>query len=352
MATPTSAKIEELRFRVKTDPKSRHFYPLAEELRKVGAHEEAEKVLREGLANNPSYLSAWISLGRVLKETSRQNDAIEVFQKAMTLDAENLVAARLSGECFLALGDNVEAIKKFKFVNALMPGDEEIENQIAALEAILAAPVSPSNETQPALTRAEPSVREESFEPGADSERAAESAAAESTPAATVDMQSGSGEDDFPRAEDGYAATPDAGYSPAGEDLFDTAERVDGEASFAMSNDGALVVEDQAAQSLSVFENAPSHEESADVFEAVENDDPIGEVPQHAAAVHAGLAAPVSISADASIDTEASLFSPGESDGHADAAPENARPVIDQAKAAAVARLLDWEERIKRQQGE
>ena len=51
MAQPaTSPKIEELRFRLKMDPKSRLFYPLADELRKAGQTAEAEQVLGQELA--------------------------------------------------------------------------------------------------------------------------------------------------------------------------------------------------------------------------------------------------------------------------------------------------------------
>ena len=50
MAQPgITAKIEELQFRIKTDPKSRLFFPLAEEYRKNGMLPEAEHVLRTGL---------------------------------------------------------------------------------------------------------------------------------------------------------------------------------------------------------------------------------------------------------------------------------------------------------------
>src|SRR5207237_333257 len=68
MAQPAmNHKIDDLRFRLKADPKSRLFFPLAEELRKSGALPEAEEVLRSGLTHHPTYLSAWVSLGRVLR---------------------------------------------------------------------------------------------------------------------------------------------------------------------------------------------------------------------------------------------------------------------------------------------
>src|SRR5688500_9616650 len=142
MAQPaTNAKIEELRFKVKTDPKSRLFYPLAEELRKVGQTDEAERVLRTGLTVHATYLSAWVSLGRVLRDQKKDNDAVEAPTKALQLDPGNVVAARLLADAYLNLGEKVEAIKKYKLVYALMP-DEDLKEQIDALDRDLRAPAS------------------------------------------------------------------------------------------------------------------------------------------------------------------------------------------------------------------
>ena len=146
MAQPaTNAKIEELRFKVKTDPKSRLFYPLAEELRKVGQTDEAEKVLRTGLTVHATYLSAWVSLGRVLRDQKKDADAVEALSKALTIDPGNVVAARLLADAYLALGEKVEAIKKYKLVYALMP-DEDLKEQIDALDREL----NPAAESAPA----------------------------------------------------------------------------------------------------------------------------------------------------------------------------------------------------------
>ena len=135
MATPAqNAKIEELRFRLKTDPKSRLFYPLAEELRKAGQVDEAEQVLRSGLTAHSSYLSAWVSLGRVLRDQKKDAEAVDVLTKAMQLDPGNVVAARLLADAYLSLGDKVEAIKKYKLVHALLPADETLEATIASLD--------------------------------------------------------------------------------------------------------------------------------------------------------------------------------------------------------------------------
>src|SRR5438105_2422627 len=163
----TSPKIEELRFRVKTDPKSRLFYPLAEELRKIGQFTEAEQVLRTGLAHHPTYLSAWVSLGRAQRDLKNNSAAVETLNKAMQLDPGNVVAARLLADAYLALGEKLEALKKYKLVHALLPADEELEGVIERLDnelnPIVVAPVveppppPPAPEAQPS-----PAFEEES----------------------------------------------------------------------------------------------------------------------------------------------------------------------------------------------
>lgn len=150
MAQPaTNPKIEELRFRLKTDPKSRLFYQLAEELRRAGSFAEAEQVLRSGLAVYPAYLAAWVSLGRTLREQKKDGDAVDALNKAMQLDPGNVVAARLLADAYRNLGDNLEAIKKYKLVHALLPADEELKGTIERLERDLSASGATAAEPAP-----------------------------------------------------------------------------------------------------------------------------------------------------------------------------------------------------------
>ena len=165
MAQPASTpKIEELRFKVKTDPKSRLFFPLAEELRRVGAGAEAEQVLRTGLSSHPTYLSAWVSLGRVLREQQKNQEAVEALTKALQLDPGNVVAARLLADAYLALGEKVEAIKKYKLVHALLPADTELEAVIARLDREINPVVMPVSAPEPeSEPEPEPAVDESPF---------------------------------------------------------------------------------------------------------------------------------------------------------------------------------------------
>jgi len=140
MAQPgINAKIEELQFRIKTDPRSRLFFPLAEELRRNGKLPEAEQVLRTGLGIHATYLSAWVSLGRVLREQQKNGEAVDALNTALQVDPGNVVAARLLADAYFDLGEKVEAIKKYKLVHALMPADEELEAKIEQIDRELQA---------------------------------------------------------------------------------------------------------------------------------------------------------------------------------------------------------------------
>ena len=143
MAQPaTTPKLEELRFKLKTDPKSRLFYQLAEELRKAGHYDESEQTLRSGLLVYPTYLAAWVSLGRTLREQKNDAGAVDALNKALQLDPGNVVAARILADAYLALGDKVEAIKKYKLVHALLPSDEELRVTIEQLERDIHVPAA------------------------------------------------------------------------------------------------------------------------------------------------------------------------------------------------------------------
>jgi len=164
MPEPTTHKIEELKFKLKNDPKSRLFYPLAEELRKIGRFEDAEQYLRAGLAHHASYLSAWVSLGRILREIDKDQEAVEALKHALTVDPGNMVAAKLLAETYYDLGDKVEAIKKYKLVHALLPADDEISAKIEQLHrelnppriAVVEPPPSIVEQPKPAFRVLEP----------------------------------------------------------------------------------------------------------------------------------------------------------------------------------------------------
>jgi len=208
MAQPgINAKLEELQFRLKTDPKSRLFFPLAEELRRHGKLGEAEQVLRNGLHVHTSYLSAWVSLGRVLREQGKNAEAVEALTTAMQVDPGNVVAARLLADAYLDLGEKIEAIKKYKLVNALMPS-EELEEKIANLDREIqttsqSVPESvPESRQEPVPEPIAPEPRSDAppESPFAAEESPSPFAEAEPEPAHTTEMVGAAWEEEAPSA--------------------------------------------------------------------------------------------------------------------------------------------------------
>ncbi|HEY0371398.1 MAG TPA: tetratricopeptide repeat protein, partial [Thermoanaerobaculia bacterium] len=107
-----------------------------------------------------------VSLGRALRELKNDTAAVEALSKAMQLDPGNVVAARLLADSHLALGDNVEAIKKYKLVHALLPGDDDLKQTIERLERELNPPAPVwSAEAEPPLSDSPEETEAESLPP-------------------------------------------------------------------------------------------------------------------------------------------------------------------------------------------
>lgn len=266
MPEQTTHKIEELKFKLKNDPKSRLFYPLAEELRKIGRFGDAELYLRAGLAHHPSYLSAWVSLGRVLLETSKNEEAVVALKQALTVDPGNMVAAKLLAETYYDLGDKVEAIKKYKLVHALLPADDEISAKIEQLNRELNPPriavvdAPPSIVEQPKRAVVEPHL------PSPVEEMTAWDAVGESANQAIEDDTFAPEPDPAPEADRRESSQPH-------EDLFDGAEEAPLPAVTmepTMGGGGVLqsAVDVDHRQAMSLFEFRPAAEES---FEDIPN---------------------------------------------------------------------------------
>ena len=93
-----SPRIADLKRRVRSDPDSLAFAPLAEEYRRLGQFAEAISVCEAGLIRHPAYLSARITLGRSLLEAGRLGDARRELQTVLESAPENLAATKALDE--------------------------------------------------------------------------------------------------------------------------------------------------------------------------------------------------------------------------------------------------------------
>jgi tetratricopeptide (TPR) repeat protein len=149
-AMASSARIDELRKKFEENPR-RYFAPLANEYRKAGDVEQAISICREYLPQQPGHMSGHIVYGQALYEARQFEEAKTVFETALSLDPENLIALRHLGDIALIVADTEGARSWYRRVLEADPRNEEIQAQLATLELAAAAqPPSEAHESVPA----------------------------------------------------------------------------------------------------------------------------------------------------------------------------------------------------------
>lgn len=140
------AELQKLSERVAKDPLSTLFVPFAEELRKEGQLDRAIQVLRDGLRAHPHYVSARVSLGKILLEKGNLQEAKEEFERVVELAPENLLAQKRLGEIYRIQGQIPEAIRAYRAVLHLHSSDEESRQILGHLEqsSRVETPVEPA----------------------------------------------------------------------------------------------------------------------------------------------------------------------------------------------------------------
>lgn len=130
-----SPDIEKLTEKLAKDPSSKLFVPLAEEYRKSGMFDEAIQVLMDGLKANPNYMTARVSLGKMLLEKGNVSEAQAEFEKVVQAIPDNLFAHKKLSEIYQSEGNRENLLKEYKIILSLSPKDEEIIKAIEELES-------------------------------------------------------------------------------------------------------------------------------------------------------------------------------------------------------------------------
>jgi tetratricopeptide (TPR) repeat protein len=159
----SSARIDELRKKFDENPR-RYFAPLANEYRKSGDPEQAIFICREYLPQQPGHMSGHIVYGQALFELSRFEESRAVFETALSLDPENLIALRHLGDIARQAGDMSAARIWYHRVLEADPRNDEIAqimmdllaNPVVGQSAVRTAPVVPPPPREPAVPPDQP----------------------------------------------------------------------------------------------------------------------------------------------------------------------------------------------------
>jgi len=101
-------RLRDLQAKFDENPR-RYFAPLANEYRKAGNPKRAIEICRAHLSQLPGHMSGQVVYGQALFEGAEYDEARKVFEGAIVLDPENLIALRALGDLALQAGNSHEA---------------------------------------------------------------------------------------------------------------------------------------------------------------------------------------------------------------------------------------------------
>ncbi|MCZ8205680.1 tetratricopeptide repeat protein [Gemmatimonas sp.] len=163
----TAARIEELRKKFDENPR-RYFAPLANELRKAGDLTQAIALCREHLPKQPGHMSGYIVFGQALYESGALDESRAVFEQALALDPENLIALHHLGHIAKQQGDTPAARRWYERSLETDPFSDDIALQLASLATpVRSQPAVPTPAVAPPAVPAEsglPGEREPAFQ--------------------------------------------------------------------------------------------------------------------------------------------------------------------------------------------
>jgi len=139
-------RIAELQRRVAAEPSSIAFAQLGEELRRVGANEQAIVVCRTGLERHPGYLSARVTLGRALLEIDRLDEAHAELSIVVSNASDNLAAIRGLAEIHQRRGELGQALDHYRRALELARHDPDLEETVERMQKQVAPPAPQETE--------------------------------------------------------------------------------------------------------------------------------------------------------------------------------------------------------------
>ena len=143
-------RLRELQEKFDENPR-RYVAPLANEYRKGGQPKRAIEICRAHLAQMPGHMSGQIVFGQALFEAGDWDEARTVFERALTLDPENLIALRSLGDMALQAGNTSDARTWYTRLLDADPKDAAVIALISEIDSSIEAAGAPLPENIPGL---------------------------------------------------------------------------------------------------------------------------------------------------------------------------------------------------------
>ena len=122
---PGLQRVDALRRQLAEDPRSVAFVSLAEELNRIGEHEEAATVAQRGLLTHPDSVAGRLALAVAESERENVKEALEQIKRALIIDQENPKALALMGRILLKRGLAKRAVQFLSHAVKLAPTERE-----------------------------------------------------------------------------------------------------------------------------------------------------------------------------------------------------------------------------------
>lgn len=135
---------------VNKDPHSTAFVPLAEAFRQIGLLDDALAAARLGTQTLPNFSPGFATLGRVLCQMGRFDEAMSAYYQALAIDRQSLAALTGLARLHLIRGEREQARRVLGQAIEFHPEDEMLGNMMLALDlprpwatpAVVAPPVA------------------------------------------------------------------------------------------------------------------------------------------------------------------------------------------------------------------
>lgn len=121
--SPDLQKLEE---KLRKDPTSKLFFPLAEEYTRAGRLDAAIGLLRTGIKAHPDFLGARVALGKALLSKGKTAEAKAEFEQVIAANPDNLMAHKKLAGIYLAEGEKGKALASCEAILAVNPTDPEV----------------------------------------------------------------------------------------------------------------------------------------------------------------------------------------------------------------------------------